>query len=115
VTDGKGQYWNSNADKWFHAKYGHGVGTGEINWDDHDKREALRTNIRYMTKADQFLKMKYGSRVRQFGTSEVDEKKKSGRPRTLKARPDTSPDSLDDAMPDAPVSNALQSDDELGD
>lgn len=86
VTDGKGQYWNSNADKWFHAKYGHGIGTGEINWDDDDKREALRTNIRYTTKADQFLKMKYGSRVRQFGTSEVDEKKKSGRPRVVKAK-----------------------------
>jgi len=86
VTGGKGQYWNSNADKWFHEKYGHGIGTGEVNWDDHDKRESLRQNIRYMTKADQFLKMKYGSRVRQFGTSEVDEKKKPGRPRTVKSK-----------------------------
>lgn len=84
VTDGKGKYWNSNADKAKHAKYGHGIGTGEINWDDHNKREALRRNIQYMTKADQFLKMKYGEHCRVFGTSQVKEKEKSGRPRTVK-------------------------------
>lgn len=81
VTGGIGQYWNSNANKAFHAKYGHGVGTGEINWDNFEKRVALRENIRYMTKADQFLKMKYGKRSHLFGTSRVEEKKKPGRPR----------------------------------
>ncbi|MGU7772558.1 hypothetical protein ACV229_20610 [Burkholderia sp. MR1-5-21] len=112
VTGGKGQYWNSNADKVFHAKYGHGVGTGEINWDDHETREALRTNIRYMTKADQFLRMKYGDHCRLFGTSQVEEKKKSGRPRTVKPKLDCNPagnsltdsydpDSLDNAGADA--------------
>lgn len=86
VTEGKGQYWNSNANKAFHEKYGHGIGTGEINWDDDAKREALRENIRYMTKADQFLKMKYGEHSRLFGTSQVEEKKKPGRPRVVKAK-----------------------------
>lgn len=86
VTEGKGQYWNSNANKLFHEKYGHGVGTGEINWDDDAKREALRENIRYMTKADQFLKMKYGEHSRLFGTSQVEEKKKPGRPRVVKSK-----------------------------
>jgi len=81
VTGGKGQYWNSNADKQFHAKYGHGVGTGEIDWHDEPKREALRRNIRYMTKADQYLRIKYGDHCRLFGTSQVQEKKKPGRPR----------------------------------
>ncbi|WP_186251104.1 inovirus-type Gp2 protein [Burkholderia gladioli] len=88
VTEGKGQYWNSNANKLFHEQYGHGVGTGEINWDDDAKREALRTNIRYMTKADQFLKMKYGEHCRVFGTSQVKERQKSGRPRTVKSKLD---------------------------
>ncbi|HDV8349164.1 inovirus-type Gp2 protein [Burkholderia vietnamiensis] len=88
ATEGKGQYWNSNAHKAFHEKYGHGVGTGEINWDDDAKREALRENIRYMTKADQFLKMKYGEHSRLFGTSQVEEKKKPGRPRTAKLKGD---------------------------
>lgn len=83
VTEGKGQYWNSNANKVFHEKYGHGVGTGEINWNDEAKREALRENIRYMTKADQFLKVKYGKHNHLFGTSEVAMKKKPGRPRGM--------------------------------
>ncbi|MCZ2903222.1 hypothetical protein [Burkholderia thailandensis] len=91
VADGIGQYWNSNANKVFHEKYGHGVGTGEINWDDYAKREALRENIRYMTKADQFLRMKYGEHSRLFGTSQVEEKKKSGRPRTVKSKFDGDP------------------------
>jgi len=80
VTEGKGQYWNSNANKALHLKYGHGIGTGEINRGDEAKREALRENIRYMTKADQFLRMKYGPHCRLFGTSQPQEKKKSGRP-----------------------------------
>ncbi|MBY8605346.1 inovirus Gp2 family protein [Burkholderia arboris] len=88
VTEGKGQYWNSNANKIFHEKYGHGVGTGEINWDNDAKREALRENIRYMTKADQFLKMKYGEHCRLFGTSQVKEKEKPGRPRVVKPKRD---------------------------
>ncbi|WP_441459785.1 hypothetical protein [Burkholderia thailandensis] len=91
VTGGKGQYWNSNANKAFHEKHGHGVGTGEINWDDDAKREALRENIRYMTKADQFLKMKYGEHGRVFGTSQVKEKEKSGRPRNVKPKLDGDP------------------------
>lgn len=86
VTEGKGQYWNSNANKAFHEKYGHGIGTGEINWDDDAKREALRENIRYMTKADQFLKIKCGEHSRLFGTSQVEEKKKPGRPRVAKPK-----------------------------
>lgn len=112
VTAGKGQYWNSNANKAFHEKYGYGVGTGEINWDDDAKREALRENIRYMTKADQFLKMKYGERSRVFGTSQVEEKKRPGRPRVVKPKGEGDPagsaranwlnsDSLDDTGPDA--------------
>lgn len=119
VTGGKGQYWNSNANKLFHEKHGHGVGTGEINWDDDAKREALRTNIRYMTKADQFLKMKYGEHCRVFGTSQVKEREKSGRPRTVKSKLDGDPagsahpdllnsDSLDDTGTDAANLDANQ-------
>lgn len=81
VTGGKGQYWNSNANKWLHQKFGHGVGTGEIEWNEEEKREALRTNIRYMTKADQFLRVKYGAHSRLFGTSAPEPKKREGRPR----------------------------------
>jgi len=85
VTDGKGQYWNSNANKWLHQNFGHGIGTGEIEWHEEEKREALRTNIRYMTKADQLLRVKYGEHCRIFGTSAPQEKKRQGRPRLLPA------------------------------
>lgn len=98
LTGGKGQYWNSNANKVFHQKYGHGVGTGAINWDEDEKREALRANIRYMTKADQFLKIKHGD-SRAFGTSQVKAKKKAGRPRIVKPKLDGDP--AGDALADS--------------
>ncbi|QKM52900.1 hypothetical protein [Burkholderia glumae] len=116
VTGGIGQYWNSNANKAFHEKYGHGIGTGEINWDDDAKREALRENIRYMTKADQFLKMKYGEHSRLFGTSQVEEKKKPGRPRVVKAKGNVDSagsapaDSFDSGSPDEPSVDAANPD-----
>ncbi|KAE8760848.1 inovirus Gp2 family protein [Paraburkholderia madseniana] len=106
VTGGKGRYWNSNANKLFHEKYGHGIGTGEINWDDDAKREALRTNIRYMAKADQFLKARLDG-CHLFGTSQVKDKKKIGRPRSKKPKLDDEPaditlaDSLDNTGTDA--------------
>lgn len=85
LTEGKGQYWNSNADKAFHIQYGFGVGTGVINWDDHDKREALRKVVGYMTKADQYLRAKCGDHCHLFGTSQVREKRKPGRPRNTRS------------------------------
>ena len=65
-----------------------------------------------MTKADQFLKMKYGEHSRLFGTSQVEEKKKPGRRRVVKPKGKGDPagsmqsdsfdsDSLDDAGMDA--------------
>ncbi|CAB3778263.1 inovirus-type Gp2 protein [Pararobbsia alpina] len=90
VTGGKGKYWNSNAEKAFHEKYGHGIGTGEIGWDDDAKRKALRINICYMAKADQFLKVRLGG-SHLFGTSQVREKRKLGRPRSLKPKLDGDP------------------------
>ncbi|WP_175906124.1 inovirus-type Gp2 protein [Burkholderia seminalis] len=74
VTGGKGKYWNSNTRTWFHQKYGHDIGAGEINRDDHAKREALRTYIRYMVWADLFLKMQYSDGCRLFGTSQIKDK-----------------------------------------
>jgi hypothetical protein len=81
ATGGTGAYWNSNAEKWRHAKYGHGIGTGMIDWSDTAKREALRMNILYLAKADQFLLMKDGEKCHTFGTSQRLVRQKSGRPR----------------------------------
>lgn len=83
VTEGKGDYWNSNAGrlKLFYEEHGHGVGVGQINWNDACKRKALRTNLVYLAKAEQYLMLKGASRIRTFDMGRVPKKGKSGRPR----------------------------------
>lgn len=52
VTGGRGEYWNSNADKDKLNRWG--VGIGQVNRHDYSKRESLRAFIaNYMTKANQ--------------------------------------------------------------
>lgn len=85
---GKGAYWNSNADKRRHAKYGHGVGTGEIDRTADQKREALRENIRYLAKSDQYLLETEAENSHTFGTSQPRKKKKAGRPRVVTPKRD---------------------------
>jgi hypothetical protein len=66
ITNGRGGYWNSNASTDRFDKYGR-LGIGVINWND----TALRTNlkeyvIRYLCKVDQFIRPKWGRKVRLF-------------------------------------------------
>lgn len=83
VTKGMGDYWNSNAGalKDGYKKRGHGVGIGQVNWNDTEAREALRTNLGYLAKAEQYLMLKSADRVKTFGMGELPQKVKSGRPR----------------------------------
>ncbi|MGD7152632.1 inovirus-type Gp2 protein [Ralstonia pseudosolanacearum] len=83
VTQGEGDYWNSNDGrrKQFYETHGHGVGVGQINWGDDDKRDALRTNLAYLAKAGQYLMVKAEERIRTFGMGHVPTKGKAGRPR----------------------------------
>lgn len=81
VTEGKGDYWNSNANKDKHERRGYGDGTGVIDWRDTKKRYALCKTISYLAKPEQFLPMTDGEQIRTFGTSQVPQKVKSGRPR----------------------------------
>jgi len=82
VTEGKGAYWNSNASD---LKPGyekrHGVGVGQINYDDGEKRKALQTNLLYLAKVEQHLMMKTTGRIRTFDMGRVPKKGKPGRPR----------------------------------
>ncbi|VUD54230.1 unnamed protein product [Burkholderia pseudomallei] len=82
VTDGKGAYWNSNARKAFHALRGYGIGTGQIDRKDREKRESLKKNLLYLAKASQYLMIKGAERVRTFDMGRVPAKLKEGRPRT---------------------------------
>lgn len=88
VTDGKGDYWNSNDTrlKAQYEKYGHGTGVGQINWNEGGRRNALRRNLVYLAKADQYLVIKGMENVRTFGMGHVPMKLKSGRPRTASLR-----------------------------
>lgn len=84
VTEGKGDYWNSNEErrKRSYEKRGHGVGVGQINWDDASKRAALRKNLVYLAKAQQYVMIRGAERIRTFDMGHVPQKRKSGRPRT---------------------------------
>jgi len=83
VTEGKGDYWSSNQ-AWLKRRYektGHGVGVGQIDWKDDKKREALRTNLVYLAKAEQYLMSRTVEHMRTFDMGQVPGKIKSGRPR----------------------------------
>ena len=71
ITKGKGSYWNSNAEKSKHERYGHGIGTGQIDRHDIQKREALRENLLYLAKGTQRASGNDVDRCRLFGTSQL--------------------------------------------
>lgn len=77
ITKGMGEYWNSNAKKEWHAQYGHGVGSGQIDRNDYVKREALRKNLLYLAKDEQHVTGKKDPHLRLFGTSQLPRAKRS--------------------------------------
>ncbi|WP_185646302.1 inovirus-type Gp2 protein [Burkholderia stagnalis] len=83
VTENKGEAWNSNQ-AWLKRRYAtkHGVGVGEINWNEREKRDALRTNLVYLAKADQYLISRSIEHMHTFDMGKIPKKIKSGRPRT---------------------------------
>ncbi|WP_430504654.1 hypothetical protein [Ralstonia pseudosolanacearum] len=92
VTEGKGDYWNSNQ-AWLKREYAkkHGVGVGQINWNEREKRDALRKNLVYLAKADQYLISRSVEHMHTFDMGKIPKKIKSGSPRT--AQPNCSVDS----------------------
>lgn len=86
VTQDRGDYWNSNDGKLKegYEKKGHGVGVGQINWNDYAKRNALRINLVYLAKTEQYLMIKNADGIHTFGMGQVPKKVKSGRPRNDK-------------------------------
>ncbi|KVD73147.1 hypothetical protein WS62_08645 [Burkholderia sp. ABCPW 14] len=83
VTENKGEAWNSNQ-AWLKRRYAtkHGVGVGEINWNEREKRDALRRNLVYLAKADQYLISRSIEHMHTFDMGKIPKKIKSGRPRT---------------------------------
>lgn len=81
ITHGKGDAHADNFFKKSIERKGQQDGTGQIDADDREKREGLRTALLYLAKADQLLKRKKHSRVRTFGMSQIPEHSGLGRPR----------------------------------
>ncbi|WP_050068490.1 inovirus-type Gp2 protein [Burkholderia cenocepacia] len=115
VTEGKGDYWNSNAEwlKKSYEKRGHGVGVGQINWNDTNKREALRKNLEYLAKSSQYLMIKGADRIRTFDMGQVPTKAKVGRPRTDTSIVVTKEDTSDSNLPDETGIGAHATDSEM--
>lgn len=80
ITGGRGTFWNCNAHK---AQYKH-LGIGMISHDDPVGRQNVMRAIKYLTKPDQFLRVKSPGR-RVFGTGIMPgaRKSKAGRPRRI--------------------------------
>jgi len=70
VTDGRGDYWNSNAHKKEFASGPWGDATGQIDRCNHTRRESLRTYLgQYIAKDDQHVSSRTNPHWRTFGTS----------------------------------------------
>ncbi|MCV0437426.1 MAG: hypothetical protein K5880_02255 [Hydrogenophaga sp.] len=81
ITDGQGQYWNSNKNPKRYETLGHGIGVGQINHNDAERRDALRKNLEYLMKADQHLKQKGCARTHTIAMSRIPERSNAGRTR----------------------------------
>ncbi|MFW1737524.1 YagK/YfjJ domain-containing protein [Acinetobacter sp. ULE_I080] len=80
ITNGKGIYWNCNAQKKNFEKNGR-IATGKIKHDDKKLRENLNIMASYLTKPDYFVKLALSNDARTFGKGGKPKKIKSGRPR----------------------------------
>lgn len=97
VTEGKGDYWNSNQAKLKEGyKKKRGVGVGQINWNDAEKRKVLRENLVYLAKSEQYLMIKGAHRIRTFDMGQVPMRVKAGRPRVDVDASNATENSIDD-------------------
>jgi hypothetical protein len=90
VTKGKGDSWSSNQRrlKNGYERKGHGIGVGQINRRDTEKRKALRENLSYPAKAEQYLLIKGAEGMHTFGMGTVPDREGAGRPRSAKPKLD---------------------------
>ena len=80
ITQGRGLYWNCNANKDSYKC----CGIGMVSHDDMDMREGLKKAVLYMTKPDYYIKLLVPDNHRTFWKTNMPEPKtdKRGRPRT---------------------------------
>jgi len=83
ITRGSGTFYNCNRSK---AKYKN-CGIGMISHFDAEKREFLLFAVRYLTKKDQYLRLKSRGRTRIFGRGELPKQRIGGAGRPRKQLP----------------------------
>jgi hypothetical protein len=85
ITDGKGQFFNVNANYQTYLNPMFDVGVGMINHYDFEKRRGLKYIVKYFFKAEQYLSAKSLKKLRTYGHGEVPGVTNSGRPRSKTA------------------------------
>lgn len=76
ITEGKGTYFNCNAQPERYVK----PGIGMVKHDDIAKQEGLQRAVEYLTKIDTFARLALPGNMRAFGRGEVKTLNKTGRP-----------------------------------
>jgi hypothetical protein len=85
ITEGRGDYWNVNKNADHYDKLGR-RGIGVINWNDTELRNNLEEFvIGYLCKVDQFIRPKWGQKVRLFRRGLFPKKRINNRGRPRKA------------------------------
>lgn len=100
ITKGKGHCFNSNQMKKEYERMNLDIGIGMIEHHDNEKREFLLKNIKYITKTDQYIKLKNSPKTRTFGRGAMPEIPETplGRPRTKLANEASPNDSANHQM-----------------
>lgn len=83
ITEGKGTYFNCNAQPERYVK----SGIGMVKHDDIVKQEGLQCAVGYLTKIDTFARLALPGNMRTFGRGEVKTLNKTGRPGRKRAQP----------------------------
>lgn len=83
ITEGKGTYFNCNAQPERYVK----SGIGMVKHDDIVKQEGLQCAVGYLTKIDTFARLALPGNMRTFGRGEVKTLNQTGRPGRKRAQP----------------------------
>ncbi len=67
ITDGRGCYYNCNARKERYTE----LGIGMVSWNDSRMQQGLLRGVRYLTKADEWIRLALPEHGRSFGKGEL--------------------------------------------
>lgn len=86
IAPNRGSYWNCNLEKDKYKLYGEGIGIGTISHFERDKRRYFLNVLGYLTKKDQYLRLKTSIKCKSFGKGGKHQEKIGGAGRPRKNR-----------------------------